>query len=159
MGHRKKRNFRENRPNFDMNRGFPLSDLIHNNSIRYNIIFVKSPGGFNSNLKIFYWNTYSYVVNEHPGMNEFCPNARSLFSVRVMFKWEKWVKTCPHHQLFRSYLLTNKTVPLIVKHHMSLQKGKFAHCIIGICSFLLLRPLAMSQAWGVCLLSAQFVWD
>ena len=65
--------------------------LIRNFSICYHLIFVVSPDGFNSNLEIFFWTAHSYVVQEHPGMNEFCSNARFPFWVRVVFQWEKWV--------------------------------------------------------------------
>ena len=108
--------------------------LKHNFSICHNLILVVSHDDLNSNLKKFFWTTQSHVVQEYQGMNEFCSNARFSFWVRVVFQWENWVINFPHHQLFRSYLQTNKTVPLIVQHHMSLQKWKFVHCNMRICS-------------------------
>ena len=117
MGHSKNEILGENPLTMTWIEDFPC--LIRNFSICYNIILVVSPDGFNSNLKNFFWTTHSHVVQEHPGMNEFCSNVRFAFWVRVVLEWEKYL----HHQLFTSYLSTNKAVSLAVLHHMSLLKN------------------------------------
>ena len=54
-GTQQKRNFRGNPPEYDMNRGFPLSDMqFFYNSLCNHLIFVVNPDGFNSNLKKFF---------------------------------------------------------------------------------------------------------
>ena len=96
-----------------------------------------SSDGFNSNLKNFcwFWTIDSHVVQEHPGMNEFCSNAHFPFWISIVFQLEKWVigLNLPASSTFRCYPITNETVPLIVQDR-SLQKWKFVHCIMRICS-------------------------
>ena len=71
------RNFGGNPLNMTWIEDFPC--LLRNFSLCYNLIFVVSPDGFNSNPKKFFWATHSHVVQEHPDKNEFCSNARFPF--------------------------------------------------------------------------------
>ena len=81
----------------------------------YNLIFVVSPDGFNSNLN-----------NAFPCSEGTPRNKRILlicaFPVLAMCSVSMGKMNYKSVRIIRSYLNTNKNIPLIEQHHMSLQK-------------------------------------
>ena len=94
--------------------------LIGNSTIHYNLIFVVGSDCFNS-TEYFLLNCI-FLCTARTSQCEWIM-LKLLF--HVLGTHSVWVgQICPHHQLFRSYLHTNKILPLITLDHMSL----FWHC-------------------------------